>query len=167
MSVYGIQAALPFWATPAPSTSPYSCVAGLPSQELKSRTMRLGFTGARKGMSDQQKEALRQLLIEFQPTEFHHGDCIGADSQAHAIVRAHSRAKIIIHPPNKDRYRAFCEGDRSKPPKEYLQRNRDIVDECDMLLAAPETEREELRSGTWSTVRYARGNNVSVAILKP
>jgi hypothetical protein len=129
--------------------------------------MILGFSGTRKGMTNRQKDSLRQMLVELQPEEFHHGDCIGADSQAHAIVRANTKARIIIHPPNEDRYRAFCDGDKTRAAKEYISRNHDIVEECDMIVAAPEKWRDELRSGTWATVRYARAKNVTVAILEP
>jgi hypothetical protein len=129
--------------------------------------MILGFTGTRKVMTDRQKDSLRKILIEMQPAEFHHGDSIGADSQAHAIVRAHTKARIIIHPPNKDRYRAFCEGDKTRPVKEYISRNHDIVAECDMMVAAPGATPEELRSGTLATVRYARQKHMIVTVLEP
>ena len=49
--------------------------------------------------------------------------------------------------------------------KRYLERNRDIVDACDILIACPRTLKEELRSGTWATVRYARKVGKPVAIL--
>jgi hypothetical protein len=47
-----------------------------------------------------------------------------------------------------------------------LERNRDIVDATVALLAGPDGNRERQRSGTWATVRYARGiGNRPVAIL--
>jgi hypothetical protein len=40
--------------------------------------MILGFSGTRKGMTAGQKDSLRQMLVELQPEEFHHGDFIGS-----------------------------------------------------------------------------------------
>jgi len=44
-------------------------------------------------------------------------------------------------------------------PKPYLTRNKDIVRDTEMLVAAPADETEVIRSGTWSTVRaVSRGS---------
>ena len=43
-----------------------------------------------------------------------------------------------------------------KPPKGYMDRNDLLVEHCDVLLSYPKTPDEELRSGTWATVRRAR-----------
>ena len=53
---------------------------------------------------------------------------------------------------------------RIKPP---LDRNRDIVDACDVLIATPKDFVEELRSGTWATVRYARKQRKPLVIVWP
>jgi hypothetical protein len=52
------------------------------------------------------------------------------------------------------------------PEREYLQRNRDIVDATDVLLAAPDGP-ERVRSGTWSTVRYAYRAGRGVLLVMP
>jgi predicted Rossmann fold nucleotide-binding protein DprA/Smf involved in DNA uptake len=46
-----------------------------------------------------------------------------------------------------------------------LVRNRAIVNSSGLLIAAPAGE-EILRSGTWSTVRYARSKDKRVRILE-
>jgi hypothetical protein len=128
--------------------------------------LKLGFTGTRRGMSAFQLEALRHFLIGFRTTggiaqEFHHGDCTGADAEAHDIARELG-IPIHIHPPTDTRLRARC-ALKSLPaydivtynPKSYLERNHDIVDACDWLIAAPGGDKEVLRSGTWATIRYA------------
>jgi len=70
--------------------------------------MRIGFRGTRDGMTDQQKESLRQVLAEYQPDEFHHGDFVGADAEAHEIVTtAYPAIRVVMHRPIRKRLRAF------------------------------------------------------------
>ena len=52
----------------------------------------------------------------------------------------------------------FIEGDQ-QPQKPYLERNRNIVDNTTMLVAFPNNNKELLKSGTWSTIRYAKKRN--------
>ncbi len=49
--------------------------------------------------------------------------------------------------------------------RESLDRNLRLVAECDVLVAAPLTDAEVRRSGTWATVRYARRRGVPVVML--
>ena len=129
----------------------------------------MGFTGTREGLTEDQYLSLRTLLSDKlnSPADwFHHGDCIGADSDSHDIVRSVSHARIMTHPPDKDVIRAFRKGDMALKPKPYLVRNRDIVDGSDELIACPEGPEKE-RSGTWSTVRYARKSGKPITIVWP
>jgi hypothetical protein len=117
----------------------------------------IGFTGTQKGMTDAQRSYVRTFLIRMQDKPYwmvHHGDCIGADHDFHRIVRRFG-GMVYLHPPDKDVKRAFCDYDKSAEPKPYLERNHDIVDACDLLIATPGEPDEVLRSGTWSTIRYA------------
>lgn len=128
--------------------------------------MRIGFTGTREGMSQQQKEQFILKLYELGVTEFHHGDCIGADADAHDIVREFfPGVKIIIHPPDKTKTQAFKSGDFSHSKKPYIERDRDIVDDTEFLIGAPFGQ-EIRRSGTWATIRYARKMNKLHLILE-
>jgi hypothetical protein len=128
--------------------------------------MIIGFTGTSAGMSDNQMQQLGTKLVELNATEFHHGDCVGADAQAHNLARV-MFLLIHIHPPTNDYRRAFCTGAHHiHTPKPYLDRNHDIVDACDVLIATPEQDEEILRSGTWATVRYARKLQKETHILK-
>jgi hypothetical protein len=129
--------------------------------------MKVGFTGTRKGMTDEQEFELIKLLVELRPIEFHHGDCIGADEEAHHMARDFDNCQIIIHPPIDNTYRAFCENDVILPPKPYKERNHDIVNASDLLIASPKSFNEERRSGTWSTIRYAKKQGKKVIILEP
>jgi hypothetical protein len=128
----------------------------------------LGFTGTQRGMNDLQRVLFIGFVRGAEPTAFHHGDCVGADAQAHCIVRhLFPACRIVIHPPIVDSKRAFMQGDEVLPPKEYLERNRDIVAACDVLVAVPFEDEEQLRSGTWSTVRAARRSAKRMSILLP
>ena len=132
---------------------------------MASRMRSVGFTGTQIGMSDNQKFHLRTILIGA--TEFHHGDCIGADEEADAIARDLG-IRIVIHPPLDPKKRAFCyqPGDTIRRERPYLVRNRHIVHDTDELVAAPkDANNEELRSGTWSTIREARRTGKKVTIL--
>lgn len=129
--------------------------------------MKMGFTGTRKGMTDWQKRRLREWLRVFRPDEFHHGDCVGADAQAHKIVRETlPGCRIVAHPSDMPRFRARCKADETFAPQPPLVRNGVIVALTDEMVAAPETDEEQSRSGTWATVRYARHYARRVEILE-
>ena len=129
--------------------------------------MKMGFTGTQAGMTNRQRSRFAQLLDQS-VEEFHHGDCIGADEEAHKLTRLTiPDTKIVIHPPSNTSKQAFCASDEIRAPKPYLDRNHDIVDETDELIATPKGFEEELRSGTWATVRYARRKNKKVTIIWP
>jgi hypothetical protein len=130
--------------------------------------MKIGFTGTQAGMTDVQWKKLNDLLEKcVSPSaEFHHGDCIGADAEA-TISAKELDYRIVMHPPIERSKRAFTEADDSRPPRPYLKRNRDIVDECEHLFACPKGKTEELRSGTWATIRYAKKTKKPVTIIYP
>lgn len=133
--------------------------------------MKIGFTGTQLGMTERQKDALAADLwamgTEDEADEFHHGDCAGADAEADEIARSFGYL-IVIHPPSNPAKRAFRfqDGDVTLPEAPYLDRNKAIVEATDFLFAAPHGP-EELRSGTWSTVRYARARGKAHAVLEP
>lgn len=119
--------------------------------------MRVGFTGTQKGMTDDQIVAFLYVVFDLKGIEeFHHGDCVGADEQAHHLIRAaRPKVKIVGHPPDDPDHQAFCDVDLSRDPRAYLQRNSRIVTQTQVLIATPGQQQEIVRSGTWSTVRMA------------
>lgn len=129
--------------------------------------MIVGFTGTQHGMSRPQAATLAAglRLLFTAGDEFHHGDCVGADAEAHAIA-AGIGFRIVVHPPTNPSKRAWCEG-VIRPAKPYLVRNHDIVDETDVLIATPRELTEELRSGTWATIRYARKLMRKLCVVGP
>ena len=129
--------------------------------------MIVGFTGTKQGMTRKQRAVLEEWLAARSGGVFLHGDCVGADAQAHKIA-ARCGFAITIYPPEKNKHRAFCRGAfETLPPMEYLVRDRLIAANCDHLVAAPRTMAEEVRSGTWYTVRYARRLRKPVTIIWP
>lgn len=128
-----------------------------------------------------------QLAEKYDEIEFHHGDCIGSDAQAaiamdavrrHLIDYFGSRAgctiRIICHPgyppnhPKETKFRAFTNfNDEIREPKPFVARDHDIVDETEEMIATPVSANEEIRSGTWTTVRYARKRKRKITILLP
>lgn len=128
--------------------------------------MKIGFTGTQIGMTDVQKNIVSSLLKKLKDiiTEVHHGDCIGADKEFHDIAKQFA-LKVILHPPSNDSKRAFCQADAEWPEKDYLDRNHDIVNQCDVLIATPKESSEELRSGTWATIRYARKVHKTIYVV--
>ena len=131
----------------------------------------IGFTGNRLGLTSNQTITMKLLARNFPNTTWRHGDCIGADAEFHDIVSEHAKNPyIIIHPPIISQARAFKTGykiHKIMQPKPYLTRNQDIVNASSLLIAAPKHLIEETRSGTWSTIRYAKKKHVPVIILDP
>ena len=138
-------------------------------------TLKLGFTGTQKGMNREQKRALVKHLLrwskKYDGLEIHHGDCVGADAEFHELCKEYwpHSLQVILHPPLNESKRAFCEseGQIELPAKDYIARNHDIVDAVDGMLAGPKEEREQLRSGTWATVRYSRKTETPLIMLTP
>ena len=118
-------------------------------------------------MTTPQQASVCYALKWYRPEEFHHGDCFGADAQAHRYaLLCDPTVKIVIHPPVDPRKRAYCSGALLLEEKPYLVRNKEIVGMSDVILAAPK-DLEELRSGTWSTIRYAAKKLKPVLIVYP
>ena len=119
----------------------------------------LGVTGTREGLNATQVDYLIKYLKanKSEITHLHHGDCVGADADVHKLVRHHvPDAKIVVHPPDYDNNRAFCNGDETKKVLPYIVRNKKIVKASTMMLAFPVGRMELQRSGTWATIRYTK-----------
>ena len=130
--------------------------------------MRIGFTGTREGMAWPQYFTLTGILLELLDEDpvFTHGDCLGADAEAAEIARALGY-QALVQPCDIARMRAHVDGLVVLAPLPPLERNKNIVDFCDILLACPKEEKEKKRSGTWSTVRYARRTWTQHYIIYP
>lgn len=130
----------------------------------------LGFTAAREGMTPAQYRRVEELVAEHAPAGARHGDCVGGDAQFHEICRA-AGVPVVLHPPIDPTRRARCRGAAEElPPKDFTDRNRDIVRESTRMIAAPKEQSEPQPArgqGTWSTVRYARHRGKPIEIVLP
>lgn len=152
--------------------------------------MIIGFTGTQSGMSQFQRDTLKEILIVEKCHEFAHGDCYGADKQANDIC---DMGYISIFPPDNPTKRAWCfnllHEDRPwewqkhiidrivinvrwAPKNPYMIRNQSIIDHSDMLIACPKEADHSVRSGTWATVRMGwakqrKDSNFKVVIIPP
>lgn len=131
----------------------------------------VGFTGTQRGMTAPQFHSVAALLRGMQVREVHHGDCIGADADFDRCVRwlFGGGMRVVIHPPTNPKKRAYCAVDPSEnlPALPYLIRNQAIVSASDAILACPFEDQEQIRSGTWSTVRRARTAGKHVTVVRP
>lgn len=133
--------------------------------------LKIGFTGTERGMTPFQRDWLFSVLdaYSFEPGErwFLMGDCIGADIEAAEIAK-NLGFMIWVFPPNNPSRRArYAFPDYMEPEYPHLVRNHHIVEKCDLLLAAPAENYEVLRSGVWSTVRYAKKLDKYVSLCYP
>ena len=137
--------------------------------------MKLGFTGTRKGMTLAQKRVVAEICDDLAYDTLHHGDCVGADEEAHHLASQASMERIEIWPPKEHDRRAYCwyQDQIKRPtiivhePDDFGARNRSIVDNTDGLVATPKGYQEELRSGTWGTIRYAMKIKRPVIVIWP
>ena len=133
----------------------------------------IGFTGTRNGMTSEQRVVVEKILRRLKPEWVVHGDCIGADADFHDIcihLRPffEDRFKIRVRPCDIESQRAFCaEFDEMCDVKQPLDRNRDIVDDALLLIGTPGTKQEELRSGTWATIRNTRKMGKLLIVIWP
>ena len=133
----------------------------------------IGFTGTQKGMTEEQKRYIGKLLHTsssmYNRLSVKHGDCIGSDSEFHNMSKR-EKIKIYIYPSIQGKIdkRAYCKGAAFiTTPRPPLERNRAIVITSSILVATPKEDQEVIRSGTWSTIRYAVNVGTPVIIVYP
>jgi hypothetical protein len=133
----------------------------------------IGFTGTRQPITAAQLKTLNAALMTFRlqgATDFHHGQCVGADHAADSLARGLGY-KIVSHPANDVDPVNIATIDKDAtyfyPPAPALRRNDRIAKMCDILLACPKEFTETTRSGTWSTVRKARKARRLIFIIYP
>ena len=129
--------------------------------------MKVGITGTRNLITDKQKAEVEEYLKSLPSgSVLHHGDCVGADV-AVANIAKDLGLRVVCHPPEKHDLRAFHKSDESRDPKSYFARNRNIVDETELLIVVPKQDHWSSKGGTWYTHDYAVKRGKPVKIFWP
>jgi hypothetical protein len=110
----------------------------------------IAFAGTGMGMLPNQsvalKDILRSLTSELHTVVFHHGNWIGAASEAHELAMPVS--KVHVHSPfvaltgrpedkAMQRCAGACIGHVNMPPRLAVVRNEDMANECHLLVVVP------------------------------
>jgi len=135
--------------------------------------MKIGFTGTRNGLTEKQNAGLfimLQKLKEEKIESISHGGCKGADTSFHLMISPQYVNKIFIHPGDILQFDFWNNLDGSFKvfePRPYLERNKTIVNDSDLMFVCPDGYKEKIRSGTWSTYRYAKKLGKKIIIIYP
>ena len=106
--------------------------------------MIIGITGSRKFTDT---DCMEQAILEMKPSLLLTGGAAGADTIAEGIARKHGIPCKVYLPAFK------TDATIKYHPRWYLERNKEIVDACDVLLAFFAGEKSK---GTEYTVEYAK-----------
>ena len=124
--------------------------------------MQVGITGARAGITVHAGNTFENIMVKMHTVikHVHHGDCKGADEDAHRFFETNYRdIKIVIHPPPKNlkkELRAFCKAHETKKAlPTFKQRNEEIVECTNLLIAFAPTKEVDRNSGTWECILHA------------
>lgn len=134
--------------------------------------MILGVTGTRSGPTVAQHAAFSRFMRRCPPEAFVHGGASGWDVLAHMIVaNLRPSVPIDIYPADGQicpawNFIGWPGNTTVYPEAPPLERNRVITERIHWLIAVPRQDAEELRSGTWSTVRYAREIGCPVYLIR-
>lgn len=109
--------------------------------------MNIGFTGTREGCSEEQLSTLKKIMEKApKDAKCNHGDCVGADKDFGRLCESLD-LEIVTYPGS---------------PGSYLKRNREIVENSQVMIACPldnKLQRHEQywkKGGTWYTAQHAR-----------
>ena len=143
----------------------------------REKVFKFGFTGTSEEVKEEQLITLEKVIKKIsrkKNVEHHNGMCINSDEICFDLVTRHiPHADIVMHPPT-NKSKVFSLEDKTyvnsvvlRKDLDYLKRNMQIVAESDFLVATPKSVAEELRSGTWATIRYARIARIPILIVWP
>lgn len=133
----------------------------------------LGMTGTRDGMTEAQKTTCLKLFLEFKPDIYIHGCCQGADQDFHHLIIKTTLGKkcpqIEGYPASIWQEQWAADQQFHHLHKGYTYKERDLIiaTRSKWFLGFPRGYEEELRSGTWMTLRMRRKLNKSFIIVLP
>lgn len=138
--------------------------------------MLISFTGTQQGMTKIQRENIDRWLtlraLNANSNTGFHGCCVGGDDEFDSII-AKLGFKRVGFPSNLYGKRVPNEVLQARgpiviaEPDSPLRRNRLVVRQGAILLAAPAQMAEVLRSGTWATIRYAEKVKRPIVMFMP
>jgi len=138
-----------------------------------------GETGTRHGATRLQVASVGWLWSRYPFEGLHDGDSVGVDEQLYhlALIMGLPEDEIVMHPPTNSKFRAWCgyDGDgmhtvTMRGTKQYHARDRDVVDESEVMVGCPQQFFEpdsRPAGGTWYTIDYARMRKRPLAIVWP
>jgi hypothetical protein len=137
--------------------------------------LKIGITGTRKGGTPEQLATMRALFLEYLdgPCQLSHGLCEGIDEQAHDLAHELFGYDVEIHGhpgPEDDKHQVkslYQDCDTFHEHKTHFARNRDIVNECEILFAFPAEMELQDHGGTAYTINFARKKGVPCKIVWP
>ena len=134
----------------------------------RKKEYRVGFTGTREGLTFLQRRTLKELVKRITEGSdvlehdivFLHGSAVGADSSFHVMCLGHRRE---VYP--STRTKKVLSGMKTivRPARPSLERNRNIVDSSDMVIACPKKDAEG--GGTVFTMGYAIETGVRLVVI--
>jgi predicted Rossmann fold nucleotide-binding protein DprA/Smf involved in DNA uptake len=139
--------------------------------------MIIGFTGTRFGLTPAQGAALADVVLRpacYYAERHLNGGCRGADREMFAYLLGLDGVIEVL--PGSVEQAAWAEEQRASllgrryiihEVEPYLARDLKIALRCNRLIACPGTATEQLRSGTWATVRYARKAGKPITLVLP
>jgi hypothetical protein len=121
-------------------------------------------------MTDEQKAVVSATLVHYVDDGvpiFHNGLAVGADHEA-AIIAKGLGYYIMGYPSDDKRQTcSFIPDHYAQEPKYPTERNPDIVNASELMLAAPDGFFPKRRSGTWSTIRCSIRTGTPITIIYP
>lgn len=142
-----------------------------PSSESSS-TINCGLTATRAGLTGYQKTNLNVAFhwLSGNPKTANfkllNGCAIGGDEEASLLLPSWRCVGFPArHKDSSEKARRHCGELRAEAPP--LTRNGHILAESHTLFGCPQGEAEELRSGTWATVRAARRMDLPLVLFLP
>lgn len=144
--------------------------------------MRYSVTGAARELTDREKLFVMAVIAGLEDvSEITTGAAYGVDTVSHQAAVLHHPGmfvyKRLVVPAAPHNGPLVLEANRrgdsniiewaeqgETHAKSYMIRNDRLVHHADVLIAFPETEHEQLRSGTWATIRRARKIALEVRI---
>lgn len=132
----------------------------------------LVVTATQRGLTKEQRLAAANFFIrddvQFDLEVFRHGGCIGGDEELEYLASSLTEALIICH--RGDTPEKWADARYSHEfvdPLPNLERNHEMVDDAEHLLACTGEAFEVQRSGTWATIRYARKQGKPITLIFP